>query len=221
MRRIKSKKSSSCRDTTSLARAAEPGRMCVVTRKTADKSFLLRFVVGPDGSLVEDVTGKLPGRGRYVLPSSQNIAQLLKRSGIKGEALEQQLERIAQALLRRLLDGLNLARRAGDLRWGMRAVTEMVDGLANASTKGKTPPPMLWLLAKDAASNTRDKFTGQCRKVAAITQQDPEVFELLDRDHFGGVCGGNEIAVLIVYSDGMVRRVKADVVRLQSFLVAD
>jgi uncharacterized protein len=197
--------------------------MCAVTREIAHKSFLLRFVVGPDGSLVEDVTGKLPGRGKYVLPSRQNIIQLLKRSGIKGEALEQQLERIAQALLRRLMDGLNLARRAGDLRWGMRVVTEMVEGIANASasTKFKAPPPMLWLLAKDAASNTREKFSGQCRKVAAITREAPEVFELLDRDHFGSVCGGNEIAVLIVYSKGMVRRVKADVVRLQSFLVVD
>jgi uncharacterized protein len=195
--------------------------MCAVTRKTTDKSLLLRFVVGPDGSLVEDVTGRLPGRGQYVLPSRQNLTQLLQRSGIKGEALEQQLERISQALLRRLMDGLNLARRAGDLRWGMRVVTDVVEGLANSYSEGDALSPMLWLLAKDAASNTRDKFAGQCRKVVAITQTEPEVFELLDRDHFGSVCGGNEIAVLIVYSKGMVRRVKADIVRLQSFLVVD
>ncbi len=140
---------------------------------------MLRFVVGPDGILVEDVTGKLPGRGRYVFPSRENIANLLKRSGLKAEAVEQHLERIGKALLRRLLDGLNLARRAGNLSWGMRGITEYVDGLSGADERKQASPQMLWLLAADSASNTREKFNGQCRKLKAITQCEQEVLSCL------------------------------------------
>ena len=43
-----------------------PERRCIVTRETRPKRDLLRFVVGPDGSLVPDMTGKLPGRGIWV-----------------------------------------------------------------------------------------------------------------------------------------------------------
>jgi uncharacterized protein len=190
--------------------------MCVITRNICEKSLLLRFVTGPDGSLVEDVTGKLPGRGCHVFPSRDNLTKLLKRSGVRGAAVEVQLLRIERVLLRRLLDGLKLARRAGDLRWGLRAVKDLVDSTVRL---GDNQASMLWLLAADSASNTREKFERQRRKMALVTKSDPEVFELLDRDSFGEVCGGNEVAVLIVHKDGMVRRVRADIVRLQSFLV--
>ncbi|MBF0380924.1 MAG: DUF448 domain-containing protein [Magnetococcales bacterium] len=220
MRRIKSKKKVAVvKDATDKTAPTKPSRLCAVTRTTMDSSLLLRFVVGPDGSMVEDITGKLPGRGKYVQPSRQNVAQLLKGSGIKGETLDTQLERIAQGLQRRLLDGLNLARRAGNLRWGVRELTELADGLVNA--RDRSSPPMLWLLASDAASNTHEKFAGQCRKVAGATAVEPETFKILDRNHFATVCGGGEVAVLIVYSEGMVARVRADSVRLQSFLAVE
>ncbi|MBF0358718.1 MAG: DUF448 domain-containing protein [Magnetococcales bacterium] len=219
MRRIKSKNRGSNGKVADTHSINAPGRMCIVTRKTYPKSEMLRFVAGPDKVLVEDLTGKLPGRGSHVLPSRENIAKLLKRSGLKAEELEQRIDRIGKALLRRLLDGLNLARRAGDLSWGMRGITEYVEGLSCADERQqRAQPPMLWLLAADSASNTREKFNGQCRKLKAITQSEQEVFELLDRGHFGAVCGGNEVAVMVVYREGMVRRVRADIVRLQTFL---
>jgi len=46
----------------------EPQRTCVVTRHSADKAELVRFVVGPDVTIVPDISGKLPGRGIYVSP---------------------------------------------------------------------------------------------------------------------------------------------------------
>lgn len=38
-------------------------RRCIVTGETTPKAGLIRFVVGPDGTVVPDVLEKLPGRG--------------------------------------------------------------------------------------------------------------------------------------------------------------
>ena len=43
-----------------------PERKCIVTGEVLPKAALIRFVVGPDGVVVPDIAGKLPGRGVYV-----------------------------------------------------------------------------------------------------------------------------------------------------------
>ena len=45
---------------------ADPERRCIVTGEVQGKHGLIKFVVGPDGQLVADVFGKLPGRGLWV-----------------------------------------------------------------------------------------------------------------------------------------------------------
>ena len=44
----------------------ENGRMCIVTRESGDPDALIRFVAGPDGSVVPDLKRQLPGRGCWV-----------------------------------------------------------------------------------------------------------------------------------------------------------
>ncbi|MBF0455185.1 MAG: DUF448 domain-containing protein [Magnetococcales bacterium] len=197
----------------------QPVRTCAVSRKSGTKNQLLRFVVGPDGLLVEDLAGKLPGRGRYVVPTRHNLANLFKRSGLRGAAVEARLDRIGAALSRRLLDGISLSRRGGQLRWGLRAVQELVSA-AVAGPNGHVSP-MLWLLATDTATHTREKLDQQRRKLRASVQVDPEIHELLDRSCFGTLCGGGDVALLIVLGGGMVERVRADVFRLQTFLTQE
>ncbi|MBF0447353.1 MAG: DUF448 domain-containing protein [Magnetococcales bacterium] len=218
MRRKRPNQTASERDHTD---SSEPGRMCVISRQAAEKGRLLRFVLGPDGQLFEDLAGKLSGRGYYVVPTADAIVKLHKRFGSeKGLDFEPILLRIGQGLQRRLLDGLSLARRSGNLRWGLRGVQESVEALASPlrGRSGAGSAEMLWLLAADSASNTREKFEGQRRKLSAMTQKEPEVFELLDRDHFGTVCGGEKVAILVVTQNGMVRRVREDILRWNSFL---
>ena len=38
-------------------------RMCIVTRETLAAEMLIRFVAGPDGTVVPDLKRSLPGRG--------------------------------------------------------------------------------------------------------------------------------------------------------------
>ena len=41
----------------------EPERKCIATGESQPKAGLIRFCVGPDGMIVPDIMGKLPGRG--------------------------------------------------------------------------------------------------------------------------------------------------------------
>src|SRR4028119_166370 len=55
-----------------------PERRCLVTGETGPKSGLVRFVLGPEGVVFPDVSGKLPGRGMYVTASRPILEQARK-----------------------------------------------------------------------------------------------------------------------------------------------
>jgi uncharacterized protein len=57
----------------------EPERLCVVTRTARPVAELVRFVVAPDGEVVPDVKGKLPGRGVWITASRETIETAVKR----------------------------------------------------------------------------------------------------------------------------------------------
>ncbi|MBF0370801.1 MAG: DUF448 domain-containing protein [Magnetococcales bacterium] len=194
-----------------------PERNCAVSRESHPREHLLRFVVDPGGRVVEDLTGRLPGRGAYVVPTQERIGVLLgKRSPLgrlagsgrhQGQKLTypdpaELLERLGPALTRRFMEGLGLARRAGNLRMGLREVEEYLSRNEAA----------LLLLAGDTADNTREKFG----RVMARNQV-KEMFELLDRAHFGSALGRGATAVLGVVGKGAIRRTRADVFRWRAF----
>lgn len=56
-----------------------PNRTCAVTRTVRPIADLIRFVVGPDGSLVPDIRAKLPGRGVWVETRRPRIGEAIQR----------------------------------------------------------------------------------------------------------------------------------------------
>lgn len=99
---------------------AEPQRTCLVTREELGKDDLLRFVVAPDGALVHDITGKLPGRGLYTTLSKPMLAEAIERK-LFSRAAKQSIhvpdafeEVVEEHLRARVLQALSLARKAGD-----------------------------------------------------------------------------------------------------------
>ncbi len=181
----------------------------MMTRASAPRDQLLRFVLDSEGRLTEDLGGRLPGRGLHVIPSRALVEKMLRQPGRMGHALgrtpepleaEPFLQRLEQGLARRLQEGLGLARRAGGLRCGLRAVEE----------SGKRG--MLMLLASDTAHHTREKFQRLGWRLEA------EMLEILDRRRFGVVCGSDLVAVLAVFDQGVARRVRLDAMRWQRFI---
>jgi uncharacterized protein len=109
------------RDTThSRERAADgSARLCAVSRAEKAPEDLIRFVLGPEGTIVSDLARRLPGRGVWVeatqeavaLAARRNVfARSLKRPVAVPADLSVQVERLMQ---RRLADALSLAKKAG------------------------------------------------------------------------------------------------------------
>jgi predicted RNA-binding protein YlxR (DUF448 family) len=61
----------------------EPVRTCVACRQEAGKTGLVRFVRGSEGMIVEDASGRAPGRGAYLHDDPECRALALKRRSLE------------------------------------------------------------------------------------------------------------------------------------------
>src|ERR1700674_3747572 len=59
--------------------AAGTVRLCIVTREVKPTDEMIRFVVGPDGSVVPDLKRRLPGRGVWIKASRTAVTQAIRR----------------------------------------------------------------------------------------------------------------------------------------------
>jgi hypothetical protein len=101
-----------------------PLRRCLVSGESRAKAELLRFVVAPDGKLVADVAGRLPGRGLWLTPRRDIVAtavtkRLFARAARQAVIVEDGLaDRVEALLAERCRDHIGLARRAGQAVMG-------------------------------------------------------------------------------------------------------
>jgi len=56
-------------------------RKCVATGKVEDTAKMVRFVMSPDGEVVPDIAGKLPGRGVWVTAHREPLTKAIKTGG--------------------------------------------------------------------------------------------------------------------------------------------
>jgi predicted RNA-binding protein YlxR (DUF448 family) len=107
-----------------------PGRerFCVVVRAVRPTDEMLRFVAGPDGTVVPDIKRKLPGRGVWVTATRETVAEAVKRGalqrGLKANVkVPADLPDIVDHLLERAaLDALAVTRKAGRVIAGFERV---------------------------------------------------------------------------------------------------
>lgn len=125
-----------------------PERTCIITREAQPKQGLLRFVVSPDGTLVLDLAGKLPGRGIYVTASRLLLAEAIAKKAFSRAAKEQVtipegfLEFVGYQLRQKCQEALSLARKAGQAISGFDKIEEAlakgtVVALLHASDAGE------------------------------------------------------------------------------------
>lgn len=81
----------------------QPQRMCVSCKERHDKKDLLRVVLGDDGNIVFDPTGKHPGRGAYLCKKESCIMLEIKAHrisrGLKGGSSDDELRKLAQDII--------------------------------------------------------------------------------------------------------------------------
>ena len=107
-----------------------PERKCIATGEVQPKFGLIRFVASPDGALVPDLAGKLPGRGIYV-SAERGAVDLAASRGLFARAARQKVavpESVAnlveQMLARRVIDLISLARKSGNATSGYEKVKD-------------------------------------------------------------------------------------------------
>lgn len=133
----------------------EPERRCLVTRESGPKAGLIRFVTGPDGQVVADITGKLPGRGYYVTADRALLEQAVsKRLFSRGAKRQVQVpdgfvDQIERLLASQLVNLISLARKAGLAVAGFEKVkgrlgTDDVKVLLQASDGSERGKGKLW-----------------------------------------------------------------------------
>ncbi len=135
----------------------DPERKCIVTGESQPKAGLVRFCLGPDGQIVPDIPGRLPGRGIYVTAGRAEIVRaaakgLFARAARQPVKVPEGLADLVEALLlRRVQDLLSLSRKAGEAVTGYEKVKELLtkgqarvliqasDGSERGKTKLRAP----------------------------------------------------------------------------------
>lgn len=129
-----------------------PERKCIATGDTQPKFGLVRFVTGPDGTVVPDVLGKLPGRGMWVSADRAAIEKAASK-GAFARAAKQKVsvpdglaDEVEKQLAHRVVDLISLARKSGDAvagyekvkDWLSKEVAEVLIQAADGSGRGKS-----------------------------------------------------------------------------------
>jgi predicted RNA-binding protein YlxR (DUF448 family) len=183
-------------------------RRCIVSGVVKSKDELLRFVIGPDGQVVPDIEGRLPGRGfwlsarRDVLEKAcaKNLfAKAARKDVIVGAGLTDQVERL---LTRRCLDLIGLARRAGQAVSGHDRAQEWVKG-------GRCG---VLLAAADGAPGGR-------AKMRAVATGMP-VVEVLSGAELGSATGRERAVHLVVAPGKLAAGLLREAARLAGFRAA-
>jgi predicted RNA-binding protein YlxR (DUF448 family) len=188
------------------ARAARDGseRMCIVTRERRAPEELIRFVLGPDGTVVPDIRAKLPGRGVWVTARAELVREAVGRQafsrGLKASTkADKDLAAETDALIERdCLQSLSLANKAGTVVTGFTRVEAAIesghvalllhanDASAEGTRKlalalrrkfGATCPPQVDLFASDQL----DLALGRANVVHAALKAEPASTAFLAR----------------------------------------
>jgi predicted RNA-binding protein YlxR (DUF448 family) len=190
-------------------RAEGRSRQCIVTRQALPEERLIRFVAGPDGTVVPDLARKLPGRGLWVEAQRAVVEQAARKNAFARAAkaplkappdLADQVENLFRS---RLLQALGLARRAGELTWGFEKV-----GAVIASGR------LSWMIeAADGAADGRRKLL----QIAARQPTPPRLIALWTSAELGLALGLENVIHLAFLAGRGAERWTLDVERLSGF----
>ncbi|WP_164156959.1 DUF448 domain-containing protein [Sandarakinorhabdus rubra] len=204
------------------ASAGESQRRCLLTGEAMPRTGLIRLALAPDGGIVPDLAGKLPGRGGWISADRalfETVAARKRLQGALARALKSNAirladdlaDRIEAALTQRLLGRLGLENRAGNLIFGADRVREQL-------SRGKV---RMLLHAGDARPDGADRMDGMARAVgesldAAIAHQRLP----FGRDALSAALGRDNVVHIGVTDAGAATRIAADLARLAGFAQA-
>jgi predicted RNA-binding protein YlxR (DUF448 family) len=144
------------------AAAAPRERLCIATREVRPVGELMRFVVGPDGSVVPDLKHRLPGRGVWIMARRHLVEEAVRRR-MFGRAFKADVsvsaelaDELDRLLERSALNALSIAHKAG----------LVILGFAKVETAVATAPLVALIRARDAGEESGRRLAAALRRRA-------------------------------------------------------
>jgi predicted RNA-binding protein YlxR (DUF448 family) len=189
--------------------SAPPLRRCLASGEQRPQDELLRFVVSPDGILVPDLAGRLPGRGLWLSPDRRLLAKAIERRlfarAAKTEVRvpEGLAQTLSDQLRRSCLDLLGLGKRAGVAVAGHDKVRAWLE-------KGRAG---LLLQAADSAVDGRRRLARLGEAVCPALRR----IELFTAAELGAALGRDAAVHVAVAPGGIADRLCREAGRLERF----
>ena len=166
-------------------RAGRSVRQCAVTRERLAPDALIRFARSPDGLVVPDGFGKLPGRGAWITADRKILATGLKTDVFSkafkaaSRPMDGLAEEVERQLVQRCTGLLGMAKKSGVAVLGFDQVRDYI----------RKQEPGLLLEASDGAEDGRNKV----HFLAKAIYEDVEVAGALSSAELGMAFGRQHV----------------------------
>ncbi len=188
---------------------SEPERRCIATGEVQPKRGLIRFAVSPDGVIVPDILEKLPGHGIWV-SAERDALELAVKKGLFARAAKQAVSvsetliaDVESLLVRRVTDGISLARKAGRAVAGYEKVKDWL---------GKEDVRIL-LQASDGSERGKSKLHAPGGRGS--------FFEVLTASELGLSFGRERVIHAALGFGGLTERIREDAIKLSGVRIND
>jgi len=177
-------------------------RRCIATGDSQATFGLIRFVVGPDGAIVPDIAGKLPGRGIWVSADRDALTRAIGKKLFSRAAKMQVtvsdtlLADVEAMLAKRVINLISLARKSGDAITGFEKVKD-------AATQGRVA---VLLQAFDGS-------IGQTGKIRPPVGENTHI-TCLSAQELGVAFGRENVIHAALAAGGLAERVVEEAARL-------
>ena len=195
------------------AREGQVERQCLATRESLPKAQLIRFVVGPDQTVVPDLAEKLPGRGLWVKAERQALTaaaekNLFSRAAkAKVNVPEGLADQVEKLLLSRVIDHINIAQKAGAALSGFDKV--------EAYTMNQAPAALLE--AADGADDGREKLLRLLKRHQEGKKTAVKLVGMLNSAELSLAFGRQRVIHAALTAAPVTKMVLVDIERLSGF----
>lgn len=185
-------------------------RRCIATGEVMPEARLVRFVVDPEGTLVPDIDGRLPGRGYWISSDAASIRAAAMRNMFAKAAKrpvsipDDLVARTERGIVQRMLAYLGLARRSSVLILGFDQVEKQI--------RSPEPPPVV-IEAREAAEDGRRKLQAAATAAGYV----PFVIAAFSNEELSLSLGRENVVHAATRPGRIAERLIFEAARLQGF----
>lgn len=194
-----------------MAKGIEPmaERMCILTRARGEPDDLIRFVAGPDGTVVPDLKMRLPGRGCWLRADRACVDEAVRRK-LFARALKDSVT--ADVSLGGLIDDLLAADLAGMMNMARKSGA-FVSGAGKVDEAIRSGKAIAVFHALDSAADGKRKVSQAIKARALGAEEAPiPVYQPFNAEELTALLGGNAFIHAAVLAgqagEGVVKRAK-------------